>query len=241
MVAGLTATLFNPNEPVTIVVGGVQLASTTADGTGTVIATITIPQPLAPGVVLVSVNATDRPLAAQTNFTVLTASVALDNSSAGPGSNINVSGGGYYVGEIVDVSFNGTNLAQAVADNSGNIATSFNVPAATAGTYAVAATGETSSNVSSTPFIIPSPAVQLDTTSGAPGVTVTSAGTGYEANETVNVSFNGAVVSTGSADSLGNFSVQFQVPQATSGDYPVQAAGAVSNATATATFTVVGQ
>jgi len=235
--AVVAAAGFNPGQAVVITIAGVQVASVSADTTGAINTTVQIPAG-SPGSDGVAVNSVDGEFTAQTSFTVNSPSMALDNSSAGPGSTINVSGGGYWVGELVDVSFNGTNVAQATADQSGNISTAFGVPAVSSGTYAVGTAGETSSNTSSETFLVPAPAVDLNTSTGAPGITVTSSGAGYEANETVNVSFNGSVVSTGNADALGNYNIQFTVPQASAGDYPVAAAGTVSNNSASTSFTV---
>ena len=80
--------------------------------------------------------------------------------------------------------------------------------------------------------------LSLSTTSGLAGLSITANGSDFQANETVDVSFNGQAVGQPTVNSGGSFSLSFKVPNLNPGDYGVLAVGGASKGSATATFTI---
>ena len=91
-----------------------------------------------------------------------------------------------------------------------------------------------------TPMATPQagPALQLSSSSGLPGSTVTANGSGFTPGETVDVTFNGQSVGSPTANTGGTFSLAFTVPNTPPGQYGVLAKGQTSGASASASFTI---
>ncbi len=84
---------------------------------------------------------------------------------------------------------------------------------------------------------VAAPRISLTSTSGAPGSADIVSGQGYQAGESVTVTYNGAVVASSAANSAENFSVAFTVPTNNPpGTYPVTVTGQTSQLSATAPF-----
>jgi eukaryotic-like serine/threonine-protein kinase len=84
-----------------------------------------------------------------------------------------------------------------------------------------------------------SPALSLQPTTGPPTTTIVVTGAGFEAGESVEVTFDAKTV-VASADPSGAFSTTIRVPRAASaGGHDVTATGETSSLVASATFTVV--
>src|SRR5919202_1474394 len=74
------------------------------------------------------------------------------------------------------------------------------------------------------------PALQLSSSSGLPGSTVTANGSGFRPGETVTLSFNGPTVGTETADTNGKVVFTFTAPATLGpGKYGVTATGQTSN------------
>ena len=101
-------------------------------------------------------------------------------------------------------------------------------------------TGTATPVASTSPTTVPStsPALSLSATSGVANTSITANGSGFQPNETVDVSFNGQPVGQPTVNSGGSFSLSFKVPNLNPGDYGVMAKGRASNSTASATFTI---
>lgn len=83
-------------------------------------------------------------------------------------------------------------------------------------------------------------AITLSPTSGAAGATVQVSGGGFRHRETVNVTFDAALVATATTTTTGAFSATFAAPQAAqAGSHTVTATGAKSGLIASAIFTVI--
>jgi hypothetical protein len=123
-----------------------------------------------------------------------------------------------------------TALGQAATDT----------PAATstpASTPAPGATATPGTSATATPA--PTAGLSTSPSQAAAGTSVTVNGTGFQAGETVTVSFNGNQVGTPTADSSGNFNMSFTVPSNLApGNFGLVAKGQTSNRTANASFTV---
>src|SRR5919202_4862036 len=77
------------------------------------------------------------------------------------------------------------------------------------------------------------PALQLSSSSGLPGSSVTANGSGFRPGETVDVTFNGQSVGAPMANTGGTFSLTFSIPSLQPGQYGVLARGQSHGATAT--------
>ena len=82
------------------------------------------------------------------------------------------------------------------------------------------------------------PALQLSSSSGLPGSTVTANGSGFAPGETVDVTFNGQSVGSPTVNNGGTFSLAFTVPNTPPGQYGVLAKGRTSGTTASTSFTI---
>ena len=89
-----------------------------------------------------------------------------------------------------------------------------------------------------TPSPSPVASLSLSATNGMANTSITANGSGFQPNETVDVSFNGQPVGQPTVNSGGSFSLSFKVPNLNPGDYGVMAKGRASNSTASATFTI---
>jgi len=69
------------------------------------------------------------------------------------------------------------------------------------------------------------PAIQLSTTSGNKGSDVKIDGNGFNADETVSISFDKTVVGNAATDSKGSFTANFKVPGATGKEHIISASG----------------
>jgi hypothetical protein len=82
------------------------------------------------------------------------------------------------------------------------------------------------------------PALSLSQTSGPGDTSITANGSGFQQNETVDVTFNGQAVGQPTVNSGGTWSLSFKVPNLNPGDYGVMAKGRAANDTASTTFTI---
>jgi hypothetical protein len=128
-------------------------------------------------------------------------------------------------------------IAQGVTDPVGNLSLAFVVPDYPGGvTYTVAAAEPANGFALWTSFNITA-ALTLSPASGRVGTSVTAQGTGFVANETVNLSWAGSTLASAVATAAGNFSVLFAVPGGAAGPTEVVAAGSTGDS-ASATFEV---
>src|SRR5205085_1634643 len=106
-----------------------------------------------------------------------------------------VNGSGYAPNAPITVSFNGSSVATScTADASGHFsACTFTVPAAPAGTHPVTASDGTYSGI--TTFTV-KPAISLTTSAGAAGSSAAVSGSGFQANTTIALTFDGSSVAT---------------------------------------------
>ena len=168
------------------------------------------------------------------------ANVTLSTYFAIGGSPITVSGSGFAANETVDLIWDGMGVGSLPTDVKGNFKVSGYVPNLKAGAKVFSATGKTSGAMSTAAFTQASftPNVGLSAYYGAGGSPITITGTGFAANETVSLVWDGKTVGALPADAQGNFKVSGFVPYSTSGDKLFTASGNISNGSAAATYTV---
>jgi hypothetical protein len=185
-----------------------------------------------------STTPTPAPTAVPTNTP--NASLQLSSNSGLPGATITANGTGFGTNETVDVSFNGQPVGEPTASN-GAFSLSFKVPSFAPGQYGVLAKGRGTSNTASTAFTINQGAATLtfNPTQAAPGASVTVMGAGFQAGESVTLTFNGPTVGTATADTTGGVTWTFTVPATLSaGQFGVTATGATSGTVVNATYTL---
>ncbi|TMF06521.1 MAG: Ig-like domain repeat protein [Chloroflexi bacterium] len=181
------------------------------------------------------------PTPTMTTTTATTPALALSTSSGLAGSNITANGSGFKPAETVDVTFNGQSIGKPTVNDGGTFSLSFTVPNVPPGQYVVGAKGQTSGITAANTFTVNEGGATLafDPPQAAPGTSLTVKVTGMRPGETVQLSFNGPVVGTGTADTSGNATVTFSVPNLTPGQYGVTATGQTSNTEVNATYTII--
>ena len=181
--------------------------------------------------------------------------------SAPPGGTVPISGSGFQPGEMVDIVLDTSppvTLGVTEADSSGDISTPVTVPTTTPdGTYTITATGETSGRVGSVSLTVASTAgtttTTTATTTGPPlttsagsgpvqaGTSLTVAGAGFDAGETVDFALFSTRVDlgTGMADSSGDVTKTVAIPASLpAGTHMITATGETSGVVDTVSFTV---
>src|SRR5579864_4737520 len=113
-------------------------------------------------------------------------------------------------------------------------ATAFGQAAATATPAAATATTTTATN----PTTTAGQSLTLSTSNGLPGATITANGSGFQPNETVDVTFNGQAVGSPNVNGQGTWSLAFNVPNMAAGQYGVVAKGRATGDSASTVFTV---
>jgi hypothetical protein len=215
---------------------GPQVGIESSDGAGGLPGlAFTVP---AVGVGLHQVFATDGTNSATTNFNVV--SLTLTPASGGPGTVITVTGSGFQPNEAVSIAWDQTSsqVTTATANISGQIFTSFSAPNGT-GNHQVIATGQSSGFVLKATFSLGGASLTLNPTSGAAGSDVHLSGTGFNANEQVNLAVDGNGLTSVNSDGSGNFSTTVTLSSSLgSGDHTISATGATSGHSASAVFDV---
>jgi hypothetical protein len=223
--------------------GGSQIGQESSDGSGNLPnLTVTIPNVVAGSY---QIFATDGSNTATTTFTV-PSSLSLSATSGGQGTSVTVSGTGYLSGEGISIAWDqaGNQVASATANSNGGFtANSFSVPS-NSGTHTVLATGQSSHFAQSATFTVSGNTgganLSVSPTSGAAGSTVTLNGSGFNANEQVNIAVDNGGTTSLTADGNGNFS-NFNMTLSSSlalGAHIISATGASSGHVAFATFSV---
>jgi len=167
--------------------------------------------------------------------------LTMSPTKAAAGASVTANGTGFRGGETVDVSFNGQPVGEPTAGDNGSFALTFAVPSVAPGDYGVLAHGRGSNASASTGFTVQLGAATLtfSVNQAAPGTAITINGTGFQPGENVDLHFNGPAIGTVTADTSGNVTMPFTIPQLTAGTYTATATGATSNREVNANFTVL--
>ena len=165
---------------------------------------------------------------ARATFTVSSA-LGVTPTSGPVGSQVQLNGGGFDINQTnLQVRFGGQLLSTpAMSGPEGTVTYTFTVPSLPAGAHSITVGGADPIS-----FTITSD-LRLGETSGAPGSTVTISGSGFQANTSANLSFNGKTVQSVTADSGGRISTSFQVPEAPGGPNSVELGGKALSFTVT--------
>src|SRR6266702_3541054 len=185
-------------------------------------------------------------------FTVVAPSSKLSITSGPVGSRVRVSGQGYTPNETINIIWNynsvgAKDVATTIADRAGSFHVSFLIPTNTNGiytnngNYVVAAVGATSKSATQNTFTV-APGLSASPLTFAPSQSTNLAGSGFQANETVNFywdSTSGRLLSTVTADGHGNVAQAITISaKATPGFHTTIAVGQISHTTYNTTVTV---
>ncbi len=165
----------------------------------------------------------------------------MSTNKAQAGTSVTANGSGFQGGETVDVTFNGQPVGEPTASPQGTFALSFEIPNLAPGDYGVNAHGRASNASASSTFTVQLGAATLtfSVPQAASGTALTISGTGFQPGEVVNLSFNGPTIATLTADTQGNITTPFTIPQLAAGTYTATATGQTSNRTVNANFVVL--
>jgi hypothetical protein len=221
-VAGIGA-FFVPGDTVNLLFNGSQVDSQTANTSGTVSFSFNVPS-LAQGQYQVVANGQTRGSASLT-FTVAGSVLTLSTDQGPPGSSLTVTGTSFQPGETVNVFFNGAQVGSPIADTNGAFQITFKIPQLPNGDYQIDAKGQTSGLNSSAKFTVGGTTVTLSTQSGVAGSSVTANGSGFVPGDSVQLIVNGLLIDSQNADTNGNVTFTFTVPQVRPGNYLVVLSG----------------
>jgi hypothetical protein len=234
-VAGIGA-FFVPGDTVNLLFNGSQVDSQTANTQGTVSFQFSVPS-LAQGQYQVVANGQTRG-SASLQFTVAGSVLTLSTDQGPPGSSLTVTGTAFQPGETVNVFFNGAQVGTPIADTTGAFQITFKIPQLANGDYQIDAKGQTSGLTSSAKFTVGGTTVTLSSQSAVAGATVTATGSGFVPGDSVQMIVNGLLIDTQTADTNGNVTFTFTVPQVKPGNYLVVLSGR-SGGFASAPFAVL--
>ena len=156
-----------------------------------------------------------------------------------PGTVVGATGSAFVAGDTVDLTFNNVQIDSQRANTSGTVSFQFTVPILASGQYPVTAKGRSAGSASAN-FTISGTVLQVSAQQGTPGSSLTVTGIGFQPGETVQIFFNGAPVSSPTADTTGSVRATLTVPTLPAGTYQIDARGQTSGSTASAQFTVGG-
>lgn len=158
-----------------------------------------------------------------------------------PGDNLWISGFGFEENEAgIKITFDGMLVASGFnADAQGSWTTRFEVPPSPGGEHAVNASGDTTqSGDIADALLVVSPAIDINSTSGAIGDEVTISGTGFGKSQTLNITYDGRqMVTDSTSDAKGDFTATFKIPESPAGNHTITVMDATASAVS-ASFTV---
>lgn len=227
---------FTIGETVTIVFDTQTVLSATANATGGLSATITVPA-AASGTHTIGATGVSSLNTGNVTFTV-TPGMSANRLSGPVGTSVVIGGSGFAASETgISVTFDGTSVATGVsADSRGSWSATIIIPAAASGTnHTIDAYGTTlSSAVPDLTFIV-TPSISSNKASAAPGATVTVTGSGFGINETgISVTYDGSAVATSpasiTANAKGSWTATFTVPSSPPGAHTIDASGSATSA-----------
>jgi hypothetical protein len=229
---------FAAAETVQLVVDGIAVGSCTTGSTGDCpITAVVVPSVPAGNVRVV---ATDQDGNVASRIFAVEPSVALSPQSGPAGTTENATAKGFEPGETVELSYASALVGSCTASSNGSCPVAFAVPAEHAGSYPIAATGQSSGLTADSNFS-ESPTFTLSPMSGPQGSNFVASVLGYAANEVVRVTFDGPVatlIGSCTADANGDCSTTLVVPTDPGGKYFLSANGASSGDWSVGSFTV---
>ncbi len=206
---------FHANRVVNLYFNSVLLGTVTAGATGQFTVEVSVPErPAGPHVILAR-NAEGH--SASVQFEIVPR-IVLDRTSGVVGDILKVGGQGFAAG--VAVLFNFEEVAFARSSDTGSFeAAIFNIPAMPPGAHEVAAEDQKGNRARAVFTIVAG--ISIEPATASVGTDLTVKGTGFEAGGMVEVSYDGVVVGTVTANSSGAFQFVFRVPESRHGEHVI--------------------
>jgi hypothetical protein len=203
----VSATGFAPNETVNLTNGATMLGTAMSNSLGTAtFKNVSLPYSGLGTATLTATGVTSMATAtASVGIGNYNATVVSSNYYAKPGTTVNLTGTGFAPNETVSI-VAGSVTQTAIADDMGDITSSLVLPfGQTKNSLSIVSTGEMSHATSTTTITLAPymPEVSPSTYYAQPGTNVTFIGSGFVPNETIDVSLNGTLVGTETANSMG--------------------------------------
>jgi hypothetical protein len=151
------------------------------------------------------------------------------------GTGVVVSGTSFAPSSSITIQLDGSIVTITTSDSTGAFFAPIVIPAAVAGSHTITAT-DGKNTLSKTFNVVPD--VSLQPVKGAVGKLMTVTGAGFAATSSVQVTYDGVLMTSTTTDSSGSFSATLTVPNSVAGKHTVAATDASSN-TASGTSTVV--
>jgi hypothetical protein len=141
--------------------------------------------------------------------------VLVEPASAQVGDTITVTGAGYASGETgIRVTFDGQVQATVTARMNGTWESSFNLPVSTYGSHTIAASGDVTKDATTATVSTRAKIETISPNQAPPGDPVSVSGSGFSANQRLNVTVGGvAVPESWQTSSNGNTVINFRVPR----------------------------
>ncbi len=230
---------FLANTTITISFDSVGITSTSSDSSGTFSnVDLTIPETRAGWH---TISARDYLGSSPGVVFIVAPQITLSTSTASVGSTITCSGNGFAASSNISFSLDSTAISGVATTNvNGKFSnTTLTIPAISGGAHTFQAR-DTSGNSATANMTIRS-VITINPNNGPAGTTVTVTGSGFLANGSINITYDGASVtispSSVTADSKGSFTTSFKAPSGPSGVHTIIASDA--SYTASTQFTSV--
>jgi hypothetical protein len=208
---------FSSGESVSITFGGQQVATATADGSGSFSVSLDVPV----------LEAGQYPVMAGSFFVgiiTITSTFSLSPSNGPPGTSVQILGTGFGPSTSVNLTIDGMAWQAIATDGAGSLRSSIQIPQMAGGPKTINVSGPGSSDGSAT-FVV-TPRINVDQTTASPGATVNVNGTGFQSNEIdITITFNTNRIVTLDADYQGSWNTTFNIPPTPKGNYLIQAFG----------------
>ncbi len=225
----ISGTVFDSykGDNIHILFDGVEINESplTVPQTGVFTIEYAIPGDATPGRHWLSVRSEIGSVLAPDNFFIVEEpAVNLDVPDGRVGTNITISGNGFYSGRTVSLYYYnivGEKIGTANTSPTGRFSYQFTIPVSKGGLHRIAVSN-TEGNSAETWFdVIPS--ISLNLAAAGPGDLLKIEGTGFGYRSNVDVNFGIRVVATARTDDYGSFSAVFNVPDVKPNPYDVRA------------------
>ena len=174
------------------------------------------------------------------NFTI-TQKVTVTPTSGAVGDTVTINGSGFAASSNITIYFDTTSVGTATTNATGSFTNNtLAIPSTSRGSHTIKAQ-DASSNYATATFTV-AHKITITPTSGAPGMTVTVNGSGFDASKPLTIKYNAAAVTTTPAtvntDATGSFTASFTVPAGGAGTYAVEVSDGTYTASTNFTITI---
>ena len=189
------------------------VSGTTTDDKGAASFKVMVPRNVNTGTQTVSV--TGKGTTASTTIGIDVLLLTISPATAVPGQQVTISGSGFKgntdVTSLTIAGGDDVKPADASSTSSGNVSVTFKLPLDVgSGTKKIEL--EIDGRVGEGELTVPKPSIELNPAESVPGSVITVTGSGFAANERVEVSFKNAIEEIGRADGSGDVSVRLDIP-----------------------------